>query len=87
MVENIQILRCINSCVTIIFHFISAPSCDAPKMPKFAYLTLARGADSKYLNGEKVYYSCRAGYELLGIPEIECGEGVWTEIRFGCKGT
>lgn len=55
-------------------------------MPKFAYVTSARGGQSKYLNGEKVYYSCQAGYELVGIPQIECENGVWTEHSFSCKG-
>ncbi|KAL9989269.1 hypothetical protein ACROYT_G003802 [Oculina patagonica] len=63
----------------------SAPSCNAPKVPKFAYVTSARGAQSKYLNGEKVYYSCRVGYELVGIPQIECQDGVWTEHGFSCE--
>lgn len=66
------------------FH-CSAPNCDAPPIPKFAYLTWARGARSKYLNGETVYYSCRVGYELVGIPYIECKDNGWTQIDFTCK--
>ena len=69
------------------FGFLLAPSCDAPPVPKFAYLTLARGARSKYLNGETAYYSCQAGYELIGIPYIECKDSGWTKIDFSCKGT
>lgn len=66
------------------FH-CSAPNCDAPPIPKFAYLTWARGARSKYLNGETVYYSCRVGYELVGIPYIECKDNGWRQIDFTCK--
>ena len=69
------------------FGFLLAPSCDAPPVPKFAYLTWARGARSKYLNGETAYYSCQAGYELIGIPYIECKDSGWTKIDFSCKGT
>ncbi|XP_020615812.1 CUB and sushi domain-containing protein 3-like isoform X2 [Orbicella faveolata] len=63
----------------------SAPSCNAPKVPKYSYVTSARGPQSKYLNGERVYYSCRAGYKLVGIPQIECTDSVWTKHSFNCQ--
>ena len=66
--------------------FFSAPSCNAPKVPKYSYVTSARGPQSKYLNGEKVYYSCTAGYILVGIPQIQCTDGVWTKHSFSCQG-
>ncbi|XP_067016814.1 sushi, von Willebrand factor type A, EGF and pentraxin domain-containing protein 1-like isoform X7 [Acropora muricata] len=63
----------------------SAPSCSAPGTPSLSYITAARGSLSKYLDGEKVYYSCRSGYQLAGIPEIECKNGVWTTHQFTCE--
>jgi len=63
----------------------SAPSCNAPKVPKYSYVTSARGPQSKYLSGEKVYYSCTAGYILVGIPQIQCTDGVWTKHSFSCQ--
>lgn len=63
----------------------SAPSCNAPAIPKLSYVTSARGSQSRYLDGEKVYYSCHSGYELVGIPEVECQDGVWTQTMFQCE--
>ncbi|XP_068694975.1 sushi, von Willebrand factor type A, EGF and pentraxin domain-containing protein 1-like isoform X1 [Montipora foliosa] len=63
----------------------SAPSCNDPRDPNLSYITAARGSQGKYLDGDKVYYSCRSGYKLAGIPEIECQRGVWTKHQFICE--
>ena len=60
------------------------PSCNSPTVPKLSYTTAARGSQNKYLDGEKVYYSCHSGYELVGIPVVECQNGVWTYPSFTC---
>ena len=67
------------------FFFVPAPSCNAPSIPDLSYITAARGSQSEYLEDDKVYYSCRSGYELVGIPEIECKNGVWSRHQFTCK--
>ncbi|KAJ7383495.1 hypothetical protein OS493_027659 [Desmophyllum pertusum] len=83
---GVPVRQCLMGQWTALRFSCSAPSCNAPRaVPKFAYVTSARGGQSKYLNGEKVYYSCQAGYELVGIPQIECENGVWTEHSFSCK--
>lgn len=85
MMVGIPMRKCVKGRWTKANFRCSAPSCDAPPVPKFAYLTWARGARSKYLNGETAYYSCQAGYELIGIPYIECKDSGWTKIDFSCK--
>ncbi|XP_015755016.1 PREDICTED: sushi, von Willebrand factor type A, EGF and pentraxin domain-containing protein 1-like isoform X3 [Acropora digitifera] len=85
IMQGIPKRQCVKGMWSPIKFRCSAPSCSAPGTPSLSYITAARGSQSKYLDGEKVYYSCRSGYELAGIPEIECKNGVWTTHQFTCE--
>lgn len=85
IMQGIPKRQCVKGMWSPIKFRCSAPSCSAPGTPSLSYITVARGSQSKYLDGEKVYYSCRSGYELAGIPEIECKNGVWTTHQFTCE--
>lgn len=56
-----------------------------PEIPAFAYQTLG-GARLRYEDGERIYYSCKPGYIMVGTPERQCVSGQWSPVTFNCTG-
>lgn len=56
-----------------------------PEVPVFAYQTW-RAAKVRYEHGERIYYSCKPGFIMVGIPMRQCVMGQWSPLRFKCSG-
>lgn len=51
----------------------------------FAYQTW-RAAKARYDHGERIYYSCKPGFIMVGIPMRKCVMGQWSPLKFRCSG-
>ena len=67
-------------------YFLTAYWCSkAPEVPVFAYQTW-RAARPRYEHGERIYYSCKAGFIMVGTPVRVCTLGQWSAVKFNCSG-
>lgn len=66
------------------FVFWLAADCVDPHVPEHAFI--ANGNSGKYIHGDRVYYGCKRGYYLSGIPMVQCRRKSWSKIRFHCNG-
>ncbi|NWS66109.1 CFAH factor, partial [Crotophaga sulcirostris] len=66
-------------------NWTSAPTClEMPcgSFPKVANTQIEGRKKKTYEPGETIRYQCDAGFQMVGLPEIICREGNWTEPPF-----
>ncbi|XP_077974719.1 uncharacterized protein LOC144430572 [Styela clava] len=64
---------------------VCAGTCPAPTIVKNAVLTSFVSTRRQIRFGQYVYYRCKNGFELSGIPRIKCGQdGEWESPEFAC---